>query len=170
MTTNLRNTWTIKTPHPEDYVDYLNLVRNTGHQLEDVAFFNCKVVRARDSSHHDKSDDRHAFTKKQRKERKDSTCRNPKLTNPALQSFRRPESEHALAQKDRAQTLIEHRIQLNQYSHCGDPNHFWCKCPAATSVVALAKPNGKQTFNEAQHSHCTLIPKPRCIEAPPLTV
>jgi len=70
MTTDFCNAWAMKTPHPEDYVDYLNLLRNTGHQLEDVASFNRTVVRAKDSSHCDKSDDRHTSTKKQRKEKK----------------------------------------------------------------------------------------------------
>ena len=83
MTTDLRNAWAMKTPHPEDYVDYLNLLRNTGHQLEDVASFNRTVVRVKDSSYRDKSDDRDTSTKKQRKERKVSGPRNPKPTNPA---------------------------------------------------------------------------------------
>jgi len=48
MTTDLGNAWAMKTPHPEDYVDYLNLRRNTGHQLEDASF-NRTVVRAKDS-------------------------------------------------------------------------------------------------------------------------
>jgi len=64
MTTDLRNGWAMKTLHPEDYVDYLNLQRNTSHQLEDVASFNRTVVRAKVSSYRDRSDDRHTFTKK----------------------------------------------------------------------------------------------------------
>jgi len=83
MTTDLRNAWAMKTPHTEDYFDYLNLLRNTGHQLEDVASFNRTVGRVKDSSHRDKSDDRNTSTKKQRKERKGSAPRNPKPTNPA---------------------------------------------------------------------------------------
>jgi len=47
MTTDLRNAWAMKTPHPEDNVDYLNLLRNTRHQLEDVASFNRTVVRVK---------------------------------------------------------------------------------------------------------------------------
>jgi len=83
MATALCNAWAMKTTHPEDYVDYLNLLRNTGHQVEDVASFNRTVVRAKDSSHLDNSDDRHTCTKKQMKERKGSGPRNPKPTNPA---------------------------------------------------------------------------------------
>ena len=160
----------MQTPHPEDYVDYLNLLRNTGHQLEDVASFNSTVVRAKDSSHRDQSDDRHTSTKKQRNQRKGSGPRNPKLTNPALRSFRPPESEHAKAHKDIAQTLIDRRKRLNQCSRCGDPNHFWRKCPAATPVVASAKLNRKRTVNEAGHQDRASIPKARRIEAPPPAV
>jgi len=64
MTTDLRNAWAMKTPHPEDYVDYLNRLGNTGHQLEDVTSFNHTVVRTKDSSHRDKSDDRYTSTER----------------------------------------------------------------------------------------------------------
>jgi len=87
MTTDLHNAWAMKALQPEDSVEYLNLLRNTGHQLEDVASFNGTVVRAKDSSHRDKSINRHTSTKKQRKERKGSGPRNPKPTNPAPRSF-----------------------------------------------------------------------------------
>jgi len=43
----------METPHPEYYVDYLNLLQNTGHQLEDIACFNHIVVRAKCSSYRD---------------------------------------------------------------------------------------------------------------------
>jgi len=113
-TADLRNAWAIKTPNPADYVHYLNLLRNTGHQLEAVASFNCKVVRAKDSSHLDKSDDSQTSTKKQRKETKGSGSRNPKPTNQAPWSCRPPESEHAKAYKDIAQTLINRHKRWNQ--------------------------------------------------------
>jgi len=118
LTTDLGNAWAMKTPHPEDNVDYLHLLRNTGHQLEDVASFNRTVFRAKDSSHRDKSDNRHTSTKKQRKERKGSGPRNPKPMNPAPRFCRPPQSEHAKANKDIAQTLIDRRKQLNQCSRC----------------------------------------------------
>jgi len=170
MTTDLRNAWAMKTPHPKDYVDNLNLQRNTGHQLEDVASFNRTVVRAKDSSHRDKSDDRHTSTKKQGKERKGSGPRNPKPTNPAPRSFRPPESEHAKAHKDIAQTLIDRRKRLNQCSRCGDLNHLWRKCPAATLVIASAKLNRKRTVNEAGYQDDASIPNARRIEALPPAV
>jgi len=157
----------MKPPHPKEYVDYQNLLRNTGHQLEDVASFNRTIVRAKDSSHRDKSDDRHSSPKKKRKERKGSGPRNPKPTNPTPRSFRQPESEHAKAHKDIAGTLIDRRKRLNQCSRCGDPNHFWRKCPAATEVVASAKLNRKRTVNEAGHQDRVSSPKTSRIEAPP---
>ena len=89
MTTDLFNVWAVKTPHPEDYVHYLNLQQNTGLQPEDVASFNRTVVRARDSSHHDKSDDRHTSTKKQRKERRVRA-----LAIPNLPTHQRGLSDH----------------------------------------------------------------------------
>jgi len=87
MRTDLCNAWAMRTPHSEDYVDYLNLLQNTGHQLEDVASFHRTVVRAKDASHRDKSDDRRTSTKKERNKRKGSGPRNPKPTNPAARAF-----------------------------------------------------------------------------------
>jgi len=124
MTTGLRNAWAIKTPHPEDYVDYQNLLRNTSHQLEDVASFNRTGVKAKGSSYRDQSDDRHASTNKQRKKKKGLGLRNPKPINQAPWSFRPPEREHAKAHTDIAQTLIDRLKRLNQCSRCGDPNRF----------------------------------------------
>ena len=87
MTSDLCNARAMKTPHPEDSVHCLNLLQNTGYQLEDVASFNHVVVRATDSSRGDKSDDRHTSTNKHRKEGNGSGPCNPKPTNPAPQSF-----------------------------------------------------------------------------------
>jgi len=171
MTTDLRNAWAMKTPHPEDYVEYLNLQRNTGHHLDDVTSFNRTVLRAKDTSHRDKSDDRHTSNKKQRKERKGLGPCNPKPTNPAPRAFPPLESGHAKAHKDIGQTLIDRRKRLNQCLRCRDPNHFWRKCPAATPVVASAQLNNrKRTINEAGHQDRVSIPKARRIEAPPPAV
>ena len=86
-TTDLHNTWAMKTPNQEDYVHYLNLSRNTGHQLEAVALFNRTVFRAKDSSDRDKSDDSQTSTKKQWNKTKASGSRNPKPTSQAPLSF-----------------------------------------------------------------------------------
>jgi len=109
MSTEINNAWAMKTPHPEDSIDYLNLLRNIGHQLEDVACFNCTVGRTKDSSHRDKGANRHAPTKKEKNERNGSGPHNPKHTNAAPPSLRPPDSEHAKAHKDILQTLIEGR-------------------------------------------------------------
>ena len=50
ITTDLRNAWALKTPLPDEYVEYINLLRQTGHQLEDVAFFNRKVTKEKHNS------------------------------------------------------------------------------------------------------------------------
>jgi len=113
MNTDLHNALAMKTPQPEDYVAYLNLLQNTGHQLEDVASFNHTVIRAKDSSHRDKRNNRHTSTKKQSQERRGLGPRNPKLSNPGPRSFTPPESEHAIGYKDRAQTVINPRKRWN---------------------------------------------------------
>jgi len=167
MTTDLCNAWAMKTPPPEDYVDYLNLLRNRCHQLEDVASFTRTVVRAKECSHRDKSDDRYTATKKQRTERKGSGPHNPKPTTPAPWSFPPPGSEHAKAHKDIAQTGIDGCTWLNQCSGCADPNHFWRICHSSTPVVPSAKRNHKWTVNEAGHQDRASILKARRMEAPP---
>jgi len=65
ITTDLRNAWALKTPLPDEYVKYINLLRQTGHQLEDVAFFNGTVTRERHHSKPEKSDDRQSSPKRQ---------------------------------------------------------------------------------------------------------
>ena len=165
MTTNLRNAWALISP-PQGYMEYLDRLRLTGHQLEDVSSFNQIVTKERSSSHRDKSDDRQTSQRKQRKEKKGSGPRNPKPQNQASRSFRPQESEHAKAHKDIAQTLIDRRKCLNQCSCCGDPNHFWRKCPAANPVVASAKLSRKRTATEAGHRN-DRVPKERRIEAAP---
>jgi len=45
ITTDLPNAWALKTPLPDEYVEYINLLRQTGHQLEECASFNRTVTR-----------------------------------------------------------------------------------------------------------------------------
>jgi len=45
ITTDIRNAWALKTQHPDDYIEYLNLLRQTGYHLEDLASFTCTVTR-----------------------------------------------------------------------------------------------------------------------------
>ena len=40
MIADIRGAWALKTPHPESYIDYINLLKQTGHQMEDVVSFN----------------------------------------------------------------------------------------------------------------------------------
>jgi len=39
MTDVLNAAWSMKTPYPVAYMDYLDLLRQTGHQLEDASNF-----------------------------------------------------------------------------------------------------------------------------------
>jgi len=78
MTLEFRNAWTMKTPHRENYMDYLDLLQQTGHQLEDVLSFNRTITRDNHSSHNDKSDERDSTSKNQRKKEKVSGNHNLK--------------------------------------------------------------------------------------------
>ena len=56
ITTDLRNAWAVKTPLPNEYVEYINRLRQTGHQLEDVPSFNRMVTSDKHDSKPEKSD------------------------------------------------------------------------------------------------------------------
>ena len=169
ITLDLRNAWAMKTPHPNEYVDYINLLRQTGHQLEDVASFNRTVARDRHHTKHEKSDDRQSSAKKQRKEKRTSGPRNPKPRNQPS-GFSKPfQSEHAKAHVAVPQTLIDKQKGLNQCSRCGKEGHFWKKCLSADPVVASSKPSRKRTADQAGLP-TTTVPKARRIEAPPPSV
>jgi len=70
VTTDLPNTWALKTPLPDDYVEYINLIRQTSHQLKGITAFNSMVKRGQHYSKLEKSDDRQTSSKRQRKDRK----------------------------------------------------------------------------------------------------
>ena len=106
ITTDLRNTWAVKTPLPDEYVEYINLLRQTGHQLEDIASFNRTVTREKHHSTQEKSDDRQSSAKRQPKDRKGSGPRQEKPRNYASGSSRPQETEHTKMHRDIPQTLI----------------------------------------------------------------
>jgi hypothetical protein len=166
MTTELRNAWALKTPHPELYIDYLNLLRNTGHQLEDVANFNQTVVREKHTSHHDKGDERPSGPRKQRKKEKGSGNRNPKPTYNSSGPSRPRNSEYEEKHRNVPSTLTDKRRRLKQCTRCGQEGHFWRNCTSVQPVVHSSKPSRKRTATEAGHVQTT-VPKARRIEAPP---
>ena len=57
MTANLHHVWAHVDP-PQGYMEYLDLLRQTGHQLEDLSSFNQIVTKERTPSHREKGDDR----------------------------------------------------------------------------------------------------------------
>ena len=57
--------WVLKTPLPDDYVKYINLLHQTGHELEDVASINLTVTRDKHHSTLEKSDNRQSPAKRQ---------------------------------------------------------------------------------------------------------
>jgi len=72
MTTDLHNAWGLKSPLPDEYVENINLLCQTGHQLQDAASINRTVIREKHHSKPEKSDDRQSAVKRDRKDRKDS--------------------------------------------------------------------------------------------------
>jgi len=83
ITTDLCNAWALKTPLSDEYVEYINLLRQICHQVEAVASFNSTVPREKDHCKPEKSDDRQLSTKRQRNDRKSSGTRQQKPRNHA---------------------------------------------------------------------------------------
>jgi len=166
ITTDFRNAWALKTPLPDDYVEYINLLHKTSHQLEDVASFNRTVTREKDHSKLGNSKDRQSSAKRQRKERKSLGPRQQKPCNHASGSSRPQETEHTKMHRDIPQTLIDKRKRLNQCSRYGEAGHYWAKCPLATPVVASSRINRKRGAGEDGHK-ATQVLKWRRIEAAP---
>jgi len=164
ITTDLRNAWALKTPLPDYYVQYINPLPQTGHQLEDVASFNRMVTKEKHHSRPEKSDDRQSSAKRQRKDRKGSGPRQQKPGNYVSGTSRPQETEHTKIHRDIPQTLIYKRKRLNQCSRCGQAGHYWAKCPSATPVVASSRINRKRGAGEAGYE-ASEVPKSRCIEA-----
>ena len=67
MRVELGNAWAMKTPHPENYMNYLAALRQTAHQREDVGSFNRIVTGDNHAVHNHKSDEGGSTSKKQRK-------------------------------------------------------------------------------------------------------
>jgi len=65
INTELCNAWALKSPLSDEYVKYMNVLRQTGHQLEEVASFNITVTREKHHSKPEKSDDRQSSAKRQ---------------------------------------------------------------------------------------------------------
>jgi len=166
ITTDLRNAWALKTPLPDEYVEYINLLRQTGHQLEDVAFFNRTVTKEKHHSRPEKSDDRQSSAKRQRKDRKSSGPRQQKPRNHASGFTKPTETEHTKMHRNVPQNLIDKRKRLNQCSRSGQDSHYWAKCPSAAPVVASSHMRRKRGAGEAGHE-ATQVPKLRRIEAAP---
>jgi len=166
ITTDLRNAWALKTPLRDEYVEYINLLRQTGHQLEEVASFNRTVTKENHHSRLEQSDDRQSSAKRQRKNRKSSWPLQQKPRNHASGSSRPQETEHTKMHRDIPKTLIDKRKQLNQCSRCGQAGHYWAKCSSATPVVVSSRITRKPDAGEAG-SEAIQAPNNRRIEADP---
>ena len=167
MTDVLNAGWSMKTPHPVAYMDYLDLWRQTGHQLEDASNFRTQVQKEPHSSKSTKNDDRHTSERKrQRKEKKATGPRQQKPRNRAQELTKPAETEHTKMHRNVPQTLIDKCKRLNQCSRCGHDGHYWAKCPSAAPVVASSHIRRKRRAGEAGHK-ATQVPKSRRIEAAP---
>jgi len=150
MTDVLNAAWSMKTPHPVAYMDYLALLRQTGHQLQDAYNFRTQVQKEPHASRRPKSDDRHTAEKKgQRMEKKATGPQQQKPRNQAPGFTKPAETEHSKMHRNVPQTLIAKRKQLNQCSRCGHDGHYRAKCPSAGPVVAFSHIRRKRSAGEA---------------------
>jgi len=101
MTDVLNAALSMKNPNPVAYMDYLDLLRQTGHKLEDACNFRTQVQKEPQTSKRTKSDDRHTSERKgQRKEKKATGPPQQKPHNRAPGFTRPAETEHAHQQKN----------------------------------------------------------------------
>jgi len=97
MSDVLNAAWSMKTPHPVAYIDYLDLLRQTGHQLEDASNFHTQVQKEPHPSRRAKSHDRHTTerrdrgrkTRPQAHGRRSPATERKGLQNPQKKSIRR---------------------------------------------------------------------------------
>jgi hypothetical protein len=134
----------MNTPLPDDYVQYLDLLRSTGHHLE-MSVLSTTLLSKGKTGLIGKEERKGPPPKSRGRRKRVLGPRGPRPVNQAPRSFQLQESQHAKAYKDIAQTLIDRRKLLNQCSRCGDPGHFWRKCTATNPVVASAHRGKKRT-------------------------
>jgi len=70
MTNEGNVTWAIMTPHPVTYMEYLDLVYQIRHKLEDTSNFSDQVEKEEHCSKRRKRGNRHTSERKQKTERK----------------------------------------------------------------------------------------------------
>jgi len=110
ITDVLNAAWSMQTRHPVAYMDYLDLLRQTGHQLEDASNFRTQVQKDPHSSKRPKSDDKHTSERKgYRKEKKATGPRQQKPRNQAQGVTKPAETEHTKMHRNVPQTLIDKR-------------------------------------------------------------
>ena len=101
MTAELRRAWALKTTHPESYIDYINSLRQTGHQLENVVSLNQHLVKERSTSHQERGDDKRT---KSRYKKKRDMAHGPRNLKPQYASssvYSKPfQSEYAIKYKN----------------------------------------------------------------------
>ena len=124
-TAELHRAWALKTPHPESYIDYINLLRQTRHQLEDVVSFKQHVVKEKSTSHHERGGDKRSKPRDKKKRDKAHGSRNPKPQYSSSSGGSKPfQSEYAIKHKDIPHTLTDKQKRFSQFMRCGVADHF----------------------------------------------
>ena len=153
ITPELRNVWATKTPHPDDINLYIDILRQTGHDLEDTHRFSKTVGKDKTSSH-DKGEERSSSSKRnKRKERGSGKQTSRPANSSAARQPRQGNSEYAEAHKNIPTNLLDKRRKLSQCTKCGQPGHNWRKCASSSPVVAvMSKKKTKRTAAVAGHT------------------
>ena len=115
MTAELCRAWASKTPHPQSYIDYINLLRQMGHQLEDVVSFNQHVVKEKSISHKERGDNKRSKRRDKKQRDKAQGPHNLKPQYSSSSGGSKPfQSEYAIKHKNIPQTLTDKRKRLSQ--------------------------------------------------------
>ena len=97
----------------ESYIDYINLLRQTGYQLADVGSFNQPLIREKCTSHQERGDDKRSKPRDKKIRDKAQGPRNSKPQYSSSSAGSKPfQSEYAIKHKDIPQTLTDKRKLL----------------------------------------------------------
>ncbi|CUS09856.1 unnamed protein product [Tuber aestivum] len=137
ISSELRKSWALMTPHPETLDDYLDLLRKVGHNREDDKRFGHlnedKPTKPRERREKETSKPSGRFKKKEKGSGwKDNKTRKTANVGAGKQAGT---SEYAIAHRDIPQTLTEKRRNNKQCTKCGREGHFWRQCSVTSRVV-----------------------------------
>jgi len=167
MTLELHNACAIKTPPPKNHMHYVDLLRQTGHQLENVASFNQTLTGDNDSSNKNKSDERRSTSKKQQKKEQVSGNCNPKAFTTSNKPPQQKTSECAEKYRNIPDTITDKCRRLEQYRSCGQNGHCWRVCTVPQSVVASSQLSRRRKASDNETTRGS-VPKARRVAVAPV--